>query len=123
MTTTTLAILDAQETKARTYREMLEVVEQTAEQTALEQQRVAASARALRQQARERPWSMVFDRSDQPLLHLMGGSVRRLGETNSRFRAALARALAIEGLSTRQIAARLGVTHQRISAMLGRAKG
>jgi len=53
---------------------------------------------------------------------LLGSSLRRLSETSSRVRGAVAAALVKEGLSTRQIAAHLGVTHQRISAMLNRNK-
>jgi transcriptional regulator of aromatic amino acid metabolism len=96
----------------------------SAEQTAIEQRQVAASARVLRRQREEgRSWSSILAQGEHPsLVHLLSASLRRLTETSGRFRAAVAIALAREGLSTRQIASRLGVTHQRVSAMLSRPK-
>ena len=102
----------------------LEELAASAEQTAIEQRQVAASARFLsRQRAEGRSWSSILGEGEHPsVVQVLSASLWRLGETSGRFRAAVAIALAREGLSTRQIASRLGVTHQRVSAMLSRPK-
>lgn len=96
----------------------------SAERTSAEQQELADSARAMsRQRQSGRSWAAILDsNSHAPALSLLASSLRRLAETSSRFRSAIAAALSTEGLSTRQIASRLGVTHQRVSAILSRSK-
>ena len=97
---------------------------ENAERTSAEQQLIADSARAMTEEhQRGRSWAAIMAGEGQPsVVVLLGSSLRRLSETSSRVRGAVAAALVKEGLSTRQIAAHLGVTHQRISAMLNRNK-
>jgi hypothetical protein len=100
----------------------LDHLAESAERTSAEQQLIADSARAMTEEHRRgRSWAAILSGEGQPsVLGLLGSSLRRMSETSSRVRAAVASALVKEGLSTRQIAAHLGVTHQRISAMLNR---
>jgi hypothetical protein len=100
----------------------LDQIAEAADETALDQQRLARRARSMSRQRRLGwSWSQILQRERQPgLLILLTRSARRLHEVSGRFRPALAEALGDEGLSTRQIATMLGVTHQRISAMLNR---
>jgi transcriptional regulator of aromatic amino acid metabolism len=100
----------------------LDQIAEAADETALDQQRLARRARSMSRQRRLGwSWEQILQRERQPgLLSLLTRSVRRLHEVSGRFRPALAKALGDEGLSTRQIAKMLGVTHQRISAMLNR---
>ena len=98
----------------------LEVVATAADDVADDQRRVARRARTMQRQ-RDRGWSWVkvLDREAQPgLLELLRSSARRLAESAGQLAQALARGLTGEGESRRQIARRLGVTHQRISALL-----
>jgi hypothetical protein len=98
----------------------LEEVATAADDVADDQRRVARRARAMqRQRDRGWSWARVLDREAEPgLLELLRSSARRLAESAGHLAQALARGLAGEGESRRQIARRLGVTHQRISAML-----
>ena len=100
----------------------LDQIAEAADETALDQQRLARRARTMSRQRRLGwSWSQILERERQPgLLILLSRSARRLHEVSGRFRPTLAKALGDEGLSTRQIAKTLGVTHQRISAMLNR---
>jgi hypothetical protein len=102
----------------------LDNLAETAQRTSAEQQLIADSARAMTEEHRRgRSWAAILGGEGQPsVLALLGSSLRRLSQTSSRLRVAVASALVKEGLSTRQIAAHLGVTHQRISAMLNRDK-
>lgn len=91
-----------------------------ADETARDQQRLARRARAMiRQRRRGQAWSAILNSEKQPgVVELLVASARRLALVGARFRAALGRALAEEGLSTRRIARYFGVTHQRVSALL-----
>jgi hypothetical protein len=102
----------------------LDHLAESAERTSAEQKLIADSARAMTEERRRgRSWSAILAGEGQPsVLALLGSSLRRLSQTSSRVRTAVAAALAKEGLSTRQIAAHLEVTHQRVSAMLNRPK-
>ena len=102
----------------------LDVLAESAERTSAEQKLIADSARAMSEERRRgRSWAAILAGEGHPsVLALLGSSLRRLSQTSSWVRTAVAAALAKEGLSTRQIAAHLGVTHQRVSAMLNRPK-
>jgi hypothetical protein len=101
----------------------LEDVADTAEEIAAEQRQVARQARSM-QRARDHgtPWADMLDRpgAGPGLLGRLKASGRQLAAATARLSQGLAEALAAEGHSDRAIARRLGVTHQRISAMLGR---
>jgi hypothetical protein len=101
----------------------LDDVAEAADETALDQQRLARRARSMSRQRRSgSSWIQILHRERQPgLLVLMTRSARRLHEVSGRFRPVLGQALVDEGLSTRQVARMFGVTRQRISAMLSRA--
>jgi DNA-binding transcriptional regulator LsrR (DeoR family) len=101
---------------------VLDQLAESAETTSAEHRMIAASARALSEEHRAgRSWAAILAGGGQPaLLVLLGSSLQRLSQTSSRVRTAVAAALMEEGLSTREIAAHLGVTHQRVSAMLNR---
>src|SRR5687767_14456200 len=98
----------------------LDDVAEAADETALDQQRLARRARSMSRQRRfGSSWLQILERERQPgLIALMERSARRLQEVSGQFRPVLGRALVAEGLSTRQIARMFGVTRQRVSAML-----
>jgi hypothetical protein len=102
----------------------LDDLAESAERTSAEQKVIADSARAMSAERRRgRSWAAILAGEGQPsVLDLLGSSLRRLSQTSSRFRTAVAASLLKEGLSTRQVAAHLSVTHQRVSAMLNRPK-
>lgn len=90
-----------------------------ADETARGPQRLARRARDMEgQRCRERAWSSIKSEKQPGARELLGASTRRLASIGERFRRALGRALTAEGRSTREIANDLGVTHQRVSAML-----
>ncbi len=98
----------------------LQVVATTADEVADDQRRVARLARAMQRQ-RDRGWSWgkILEREPVPgLLELLRRSGLRLTEATSRFAHALAQGLTEEGESRRRVGRRLGVTHQRVSAIL-----
>lgn len=114
-----MAALDAPGTD-RHMTHALEDLARAADETALDQQRLARRAREMvRQRRRGWAWTTILERENKPgALDLLSASARRLARIGGRFRRALGRALASEGLSTRVIARHFGVTHQRVSAML-----
>lgn len=98
----------------------LDEVAASADEVADDQRRIARRARAMkRQRDRGRSWAEILDGEPEPrLLGLLRGNTRRLADATGRLAHAMAYGLVWEGESRRQIARRLGVTHQRISAML-----
>src|SRR5581483_1130125 len=99
---------------------VLEEVAAAADEVADDQRRVARRARAMqRQRDRGWPWTAILDREPVPgMIELLRRSGRRLSGATARLGRALARGLSEEGESRRQVGRRIGVTHQRVSAML-----
>ena len=101
-------------------RSALEDIAAAADVVADDQRLVARRARQMQAQ-RDRGWSWakILERESAPgLLELLRRSARRLAGATSRFAGLLASQLSDEGESRRQIGRRLGVTHQRVTAML-----
>lgn len=92
----------------------------TADETAADQRRIAHLARtARRRRAQGWSWAQILDREEGArLVELLRQSGRRIAETAAGFTRSLAAELRSEGASHRAIASRLGVSHQRVSAML-----
>jgi DNA-binding NarL/FixJ family response regulator len=101
-----------------TLTDALNTVADAAEETAREQRRAAGIARRLAAR-RPRPADAeaVPDVSLHELLRLLSGGVRRLTAAAAQLRQGWVAALSADGVSIRQIARRLGVSHQRISAL------
>jgi hypothetical protein len=98
----------------------LEDLATTADEVADEQRAVARQARTL-QRRRDRGWSWVEILDREPGSSLIGRlrrTVTQLAGATGRIAHALAADLSAEGESRRRIARRLGVTHQRVTAML-----
>jgi hypothetical protein len=98
----------------------LEGVAEAADEVADEQRQVARQARSM-QDRRDRgvSWAKILDEDPSPtLLARLRRSCIRLGEATGRASRTVAAGLNLEGESLRKIARRLGVSHQRVSAML-----
>lgn len=98
----------------------LEDVAVAAEQVADEQRSIADLARTLhRRRAEGWSWARILDEEDAAgLVDLLRRSARRIGDATAAFTRSLAVELHAEGASHRSIARRLGVSHQRVSAMI-----
>jgi len=103
----------------------LEAIAAAADEVADDQRRVARRARAMqRQRDRGRSWAEILHAdAELGVLSVLRRSVRRLGAAATDLATVLAGGLAAEGFSRRQIAGRLGVTHQRVSALLRDGRG
>jgi DNA invertase Pin-like site-specific DNA recombinase len=102
----------------------LEGVAAAADEVADEQRHVAHQARSM-QRRRDRgvPWARILDEEPSPtLLARLRRSGRRLTEAAGRASRTLVGGLMLEGESRRQIARRLGVSHQRVSAILNHGR-
>jgi predicted component of type VI protein secretion system len=91
------------------------------EESAAEQRTLAKRARRLgRTRSRGASWEDVMSRDAAPALPAESSHlIARLSGANTRLRHALASALRAEGMGIEQIARLFGVTHQRISRILG----
>ncbi len=103
----------------------LDEVADKAEQVAADQMAVAERAREMQTQREQGwSWSQILDRQPSPgIIELLRRSRQHLSATASALTAAIAAALSADGHTRRQIAARLGVTHQRVTAILQRNNG
>jgi DNA invertase Pin-like site-specific DNA recombinase len=102
----------------------LEGVAEAAEEVADQQQQVARQARSM-QQRRDRgvSWARILDEQPSPtFLERLRQSCRRLTDATGRASRTLVAGLIVEGESRRKIARRLGVSHQRVSAILNTAR-
>jgi len=100
----------------------MEMVADAADAAADDERRVARQARAVgRLLAKGKSWVEVVDSGAvSRVLKLLRASINQLGAAARRLQVAVAGALVDEGMTTRQIGERFGVTHQRISALLSR---
>jgi hypothetical protein len=102
----------------------LEEVAKTADEAADAERAVARAARSI-EKRREHglSWSTILDRDDEPgIFELLRHGARRSVDALSAFSALVAGELSAAGASRRQIARVIGVTHQRVSAILGRGR-
>ena len=100
--------------------QVLEEVAVAAEEVASEQREIAREARTMQAERRAgRSWAAILDRAPEggPLAR-MRRSRDLLSRSLGRLTHLFASGLAHEGASRRAIAQRLGVTHQRITAIL-----
>ena len=99
--------------------EALERVMRTAEAGIAAQRRIALEARRVAQECRlpdgAAPWPRV-----RSVLDRLSASGERLSRAAGDLRRTWAAALAVEGMTGRQIARQLGVSHQRVSVLLAR---
>lgn len=98
----------------------LETIAAAADATADEQRVVARTARRMqRDRDRGATWSEVLRRDDAAgLVARLRNSARRLRDASTALAGLLSRGLSDEGESRRTIASRLGVSHQRVTALL-----
>jgi hypothetical protein len=101
----------------------LERAADAAEESAREQQQAADVARQAARGRRLDDWPVEGPQLTGALrlvLNLLGSSAERLAGAVGALRREWAAALAEEGVSIRHIGERLGVSHQRVSALLSR---
>lgn len=101
----------------------LEDLAAAADAAADDERQVARRARAMqRQRDRDRPWLEVLER-EATAIELARRGARRAAEVATELARVTVRGLSGEGQSRRKIAQRLGVSHQRITAMLNGRRG
>lgn len=101
---------------SRTFEDLAKAADEVAD----DQRQLARDARAMQRSHDEgAPLGAVLDtEAGAGFVSLLRASVRRLASASGHFTQSLARELSREGESRRRIANRLGVSHQRVSAML-----
>jgi hypothetical protein len=104
---------------------VLEEIASEADAIADEQRQVARDARTT-QRRLDRGWSWskaLGEEQPTRMIERARDSTKRLARVSGRLGLTIARALTAEGESRRRIASRLGVTHQRVTAMLRHHSG
>jgi transcriptional regulator with XRE-family HTH domain len=97
-----------------------EVIDENHKRAALIKKRMARIRRA---RASGLPYSDMVSNEDGPLIvQLLTDSATALGTSGAEVRRAEAEALYDEGMTMEQIAERFGVTRQRVSALLRKAR-
>ena len=98
----------------------LEEVADTADATAREQRQAAVLARRLAgRRRRGLSWAdLTAEGGATQLVELLGAGALRLRGAAGALRQLVARGLAAEGMTTRRIGERFGVSHQRVSSIL-----
>lgn len=102
----------------------LDTVADAAEESAQDQRDAAGAARGLAQERRSGRSATDAELTDQvrSLLSRLGASARRVAGAVTSLRSGWIRSMLAEGRSIRQAAQLLGVSHQRVSAVVrGRA--
>ena len=103
----------------------LDEVAETAEAVADEQLKLAAAARVGAEDARQGAgWAeTVSSGLPQRLLDSLSSGVNSLRSAASRLRSAMIVGLAADGQTRRQIGNALGISHQRVTALLSKRSG
>jgi hypothetical protein len=109
----------SRELLATTLDRLIKAIEHSAREQAQAMRAARVAARHERGRARQEPAGAKV----REVLDLLAASGERLTSASAELRRAWAAALAQQGLSRRQIAEHLGVTHQRVSALLVRNGG
>jgi hypothetical protein len=103
--------------------EAIEGVGQAAQALIGLQRQVAALARRAAADARTPPGAPALRARMRELLERVNAGSERMTQASAQLRRSWAASLAAEGLSRRQIAVELGVSHQRVSALLTPGNG
>lgn len=102
----------------------LEDVANTADEAAETERAIAREARAMQKERdRGEPWSSILEgEGASTIFDLLRRGARLSVDALSAFSSLVAEELSHEGASRRQIARLIGVSHQRVSAILGRGR-
>jgi hypothetical protein len=111
----------ADDPASATFDEAADALDRAAADTAT----AARQVRHLRgERMRGRAWREVLGRrATRNLLELLSAATTQLSAATGRLRRAIVHALLADGLRVRQIAEVLGVSHQRVSRVLGHGHG
>lgn len=101
---------------------MLEAVADEIEAAAAEERAAAASVREMAAERRKgHSWMHIAEHGSlRRALSRIGQGVQTLRSAAARLRRTAARGLIAEGASTRRVGALFGVSHQRVSSIVGR---
>jgi len=101
----------------------LEEVAKTADDAADAERAIARHARRIDEQRQQgHRWTSILERDGAEIFDLLRRGARLAIDALSAFSSLVAEELSQEGASRRQIARLIGVTHQRVSAIIGRTR-